>query len=54
MDKKKVKAKVEEPKLKITQDKEYEVLDYDQNQDKVKVYDDNGQVVWVSLALFFN
>jgi hypothetical protein len=52
MDKKKVKAQHSDEKLKISQDKEYEVLDYDSNQDKVKVFSDDNQVIWVSLSLF--
>lgn len=50
----KVKAKVSDPNLKISQDKEYDVLDYDPNKNKVKVLDDNKQVVWVDLSLFLN
>lgn len=50
----KVKAKVSDPSLKISQDKEYEVLDADTVKDKVKVISDDNQVVWVDLSLFFN
>ncbi len=50
---KKVKAKVSDQKLKISQDSEYEVLDYDSTKDKVKILDDDKQVIWVDLSLFF-
>lgn len=50
---KKVIAKVSDPKLQISRDQEYEVLDYDPNKNKVKILDDNNQVIWVDLSLFF-
>lgn len=43
-----------DPNLKITQGKDYQVLDHDKSQDKVKVIADDGSVVWVSVYLFLN
>lgn len=50
----KVQAVNSDPNLKVTQGKDYEVLDRDKSQDKVKIIADDGSVVWVSVYLFFN
>lgn len=50
----KKEAVVSDPNLKVTQGKDYEVLDFDKGQDKVKIIADDGSVVWVSLSLFLN
>jgi hypothetical protein len=48
----KIQAVNSDPNLKVTQGKDYEVLDRDKVQDKVKIIADDGSVVWVSLSLF--
>lgn len=50
----KVEAINSDPNLKITKGNDYEVLDRDKGQDKVKVIADDGSVVWVSIYLFLN
>lgn len=47
-----VQAANSDPNLKITQGKDYKVLDRDNSNDKVKVIADDGSVVWVSIHLF--